>query len=78
MMSKPEFNGEAIQQAMKLAQSAAGQQLIKHLQQKGGQELQDAMNQAAAGNYENAQKTISSLMQNPETRKLLEQMGGYK
>ena len=77
-MSKPEFNGEAIQQAMKLAQSAAGQQLIRLLQQQSGQELKTAMDQAAAGHYDQAQKTISALMQNPEAKKLLEQMGGSK
>lgn len=77
-MGKPDFTGESIQQAMKLAQSSAGQQLIKLLQIQGGQELQSAMEKAAAGDYTNAQKTIASLMQSPEARKLLEQMGGIK
>ena len=77
-MGNPEINGETIQQAMKLAQSSAGKQLIQLLQLHGGQELRAAMEQAAAGNYNNAQKTISALMQNPEAKKLLEQMGGSK
>lgn len=77
-MGKPEFSGEAIQQAMKMAESAAGQQFIKLLQLHGGQDLRSAMEQAAEGDYTNAQKMISTLMQNPETRKLMEQMGGRK
>ena len=77
-MGNPEINGETIQQAMKLAQSSAGKQLIQLFQLHGGQELRAAMEQAAAGNYNNAQKTISALMQNPEAKKLLEQMGGSK
>jgi hypothetical protein len=77
-MGKPDFTGESIQQAMKMAQSSAGQQLIKLLQANGGQELRIAMEQAAAGDYTNAQKAISCLMQNPEARKLLDQLGGIK
>ena len=77
-MAKQDFNNESIQQAMKLAQSSAGQQLIKLLQLQGGQELRTAIEQAAAGNYANAEKTISALMQNPEAKKLLEQMGGVQ
>ena len=77
-MGNPDFTGESIQQAKELAQSAAGQQLIKLLQRQGGEELRAAMEKAAAGDYSSVQKAISSLMQNPEARKLMEQMGGRK
>ena len=77
-MGKPDFTGDAMQQAMKIAQSAAGQQLIQLLQLHGGQELRTAMEKAAAGDYAYAQKTISALMQDPEAKKLLEQLGGTK
>ncbi len=65
-----------IQEAMKLAQSPAGQQLIRLLQESGGDDLQSAMEKAAAGDYTQAQKAISALMRNPEAQKLFRQMGG--
>lgn len=68
--------GIPIQEAMKLAQSPAGQQLIQLLQQTGGNDLQAAMEKAAAGDYSQAKQAITSLMNNPEAQKLLKQMGG--
>ena len=61
-----------------LAQSPAGQQLLAMLQKNGGKELQDAVVQASAGNYTQAQKTLSALLSTPEAQKLIEQMGGSK
>jgi hypothetical protein len=37
--------------------------------------LQNALNQASQGNYEAVKKTLSTLMEDPETKKLLESMG---
>ena len=75
-MGKPVFSGDPVQQAMKLAQSPAGQQLIRLLQTNGGTELRAAMEQAAAGDYSQVQKTLSSLIQDPKAQQLFEQMGG--
>ena len=69
-------DGISIQEAMKLAQSPAGQQLIQLLQKNGGANLQSALEQAAAGDYAQAKKAISALMQNPEAQILFRQMGG--
>ena len=69
-------NTAYIQQAMKLAQSPAGQQLIKLLQETGGNDLQSAIEKAAAGDYTQAKQALNTLMRNPEARKLLKQMGG--
>ena len=69
-------DGISIQEAMKLAQSPAGQQLIQLLQKNGGANLQSALEQAAAGDYAQAKKAISALMQNPEAQNLFRQMGG--
>lgn len=60
---------------MRLAQSPAGQQLLSMLQQNAGTELQSAMEKAAAGDYSQAQKTISAFLSSPEAKKLLEQLG---
>lgn len=61
---------------LRLAKSPAGQQLISALQKSGGAELQDAMSKAAAGDYSQAQKTISAFLSTPEAQKLLKQLGG--
>ena len=69
-------NGFSMQDAMKLAQSDAGKQLYALLQRKNAQQLQNAMNDAAAGNYEQVKNTMSSMLASPEVRELLKKMGG--
>lgn len=68
--------GFSAQDAMRLANTPAGQQLIKLLQQQGGENLQSAMTKAANGNFEDAKNAISSLMNAPEIQALLRQLGG--
>ena len=68
-------NQKMIQEALRLASTPAGQQLLALLQKNGGTELQDAMNQAATGNYDQAKKALASLMADPEAKKLLDQLG---
>ncbi len=69
-------NQDAIREAMRLAQTPAGQQLVQMLRQNGGQELQKAMEQAAYGDYAAAKQALSAMLSNPEAQKLLKQMGG--
>lgn len=66
-----EFSAE---QAMALAQSDAGKKLLALLQETNGNQLQKAMEQAAAGNYEQVKQTMSSLISSPEAKALLEKM----
>ena len=66
----------SFQEAMRMAQSPAGQQLIQMLQQNGSNELQQAMEKAAAGDYTQAKEILSALMHDPEAIKLLQQLGG--
>lgn len=66
----------SIQDAMRMAQSPAGQQLLSMLQQKNTDELQQAMAQASTGNYTAAQKLLTELMQDPKAMALLSQLGG--
>lgn len=63
-------------QLAQLAQSRAGRQLIALLQQSGGDALKTAVAAAAAGDYGQAQTILTSLLENPEAKKLLEQLGG--
>lgn len=66
---------QAMQEALRLAQSPAGQQLLALLQQKGGSGLQQAVERAAAGDYTQAKQALSALLNDPEAKKILEQLG---
>lgn len=72
------FHKISVQDAMKLAQSDAGKQLLAHLQQQNAAEVRSAMSQASAGNYEQAKQTINALLSDPQTKALLEQLGRIK
>ena len=63
-----------LKQIMKLAQSPAGQQLIQLLQQQGGMQLQSAVQKASSGNLQQAKQVLSALLDNPDVKKLLEQL----
>lgn len=67
---------DAIREAMRMAQTPAGKQLIQLLQSTGGQDLQRAMERANAGDYAAAKDALSVLLQSEEARKLLNQIGG--
>ena len=63
-----------IQDAMRLAQSDAGQRLLSLMRSQDSQKLQRAADQAAAGNYEKVKQTLGDLMTSPEVIALLKQM----
>ncbi len=69
-------NDPSLQQAMRFAQSSAGQQLLAQLQKSQDPAVQNAMAQATAGNYEQAQRSLRSLLNSPEFQELLGRMGG--
>ena len=66
----------AMQEARKLSGTPEGKQLAALLQQLGGTDMQQAMEQAASGDFRQAKQAIMQLMQNPEARSLLEKLGG--
>ena len=77
MKKKPDSNGNfSVEDAMRLAQSNAGKQLIAMLQQADTGIVQSAMDHAAAGDYEKAKQALSSFLSSPEAKQLLEQLGG--
>lgn len=69
-------NQDMIREAMRLAQTPEGQQLLQMLRSGNPNQLQAAMNSAASGDYAAAKITLSALLNNPEAQKLLNQMGG--
>lgn len=71
-----QYDPDTIRQAMNLAQSPQGQQLIKMLQAQGGADLQKAMNSATAGDYTAAKEALAGILNDPAARELLRQLGG--
>lgn len=65
-----------IAEAMKLANTDAGKQLLALLQSQQQDALDTAMSQAQAGNYEAIKKTMSAALTSPEVQRLLRQMRG--
>lgn len=72
MEQNSQFN---MQEIMRLAASPAGQQLIALLQQQNSAALHSAIASASAGNYEHAKSALGSMLDSPEARTLLQQLG---
>ncbi len=69
-------NPDAVREAMRMANSSEGQQLLKLLQQSGGRELNQAMEKAAAGDYTAVRALLANVLRDPQARQLLDRMGG--
>ena len=70
------FQDFSMQEALRLAQTPAGQRLLAVLQQQYGEQLRQVIDQAAAGHYEEVQRKMTDLLYNPEAQSLLNQMRG--
>lgn len=68
--------GFSMQDAQRLAQSEDGQRLLELLQRSDPQRLQQAMAQAASGDYDEMKKTMTALLASPEAKALLKRLGG--
>ena len=66
----------SMQEALRLAKSDAGQQLLAHLQRADSEHLKQAMEQAAAGNLEQAKNTLSALLASEEAQALIKKLEG--
>ena len=64
----------SMQDAIRLAGTDAGQQLLRHLQQTQGDALQKAAAMAAAGDFRRAGASLAPLLESPEVRALLRQL----
>lgn len=71
-----QYDPQLMQELFRIMNSPAGRQLITTLQEHGGNDLQNAIHNAARGDYHEAKKMISSLLEDPETKALIEQLGG--
>lgn len=64
----------SLQEAMKLANSDAGQQLLALLRSQNSDALDAAMNNAASGDYSKAKEHLTEMLSSPQVRALLEQL----
>ncbi|MBQ6852426.1 MAG: hypothetical protein IJO04_05300 [Oscillospiraceae bacterium] len=65
----------SMQDALRLAQSPAGQQLLAMLRRTDSGQLQQARDLAAAGNYAQASQLIGTLLASDEAQQLLKELG---
>lgn len=68
------FDEFSTQEAMRLAQTQAGQQLLSHLQATHTDQMQQAMQQAKTGDYKAAMQSLSTFLSDPKTQALLRQL----
>jgi hypothetical protein len=67
-----DLQGISMSEAMKLAQSDAGKNMLAQLQKIHGSTMQKAMEQAQTGNMEQVKQTLSSLPASPEGKELMD------
>lgn len=65
----------SMQEALRLAQSDAGQQLLALLRTANPQLLAEAMGYIAAGDYQKAMAVLKPLMEDPQTRSVMDRLG---
>ena len=67
----------SMQEALRLSRTPAGQQLLALLRQQGGAELQTVIGLASSGDYRAAQQLLSAMLDSPEAKTLLREMGEH-
>lgn len=67
-------NQFSMEDAIRLAGTPAGKQLLNLLKSNTDADMNTARKAVEAGDYEQAKKSLSSLMQSPDVQKLLKEM----
>ena len=68
-------NEQDLQRAKALAQTDAARRLIQLLQSSDPARLQKILQSASKGDLHNAQRELSGLMEDPQAKKLLRELG---
>jgi hypothetical protein len=68
------YDDLSIQEAMRLAQSDTGQQLLQFLKSGHGNAAQQALAQAQKGDIAQAQQTLRAFLSDPKTQALLRRL----
>lgn len=73
--TNPLDHKQAVQDAMRIANSEGGKKLLSALQNAQDPALRSAMAQAASGNYEQIQQAARQILAAPELQKYLQELG---
>lgn len=68
-------NEHAMQEALRLAQTEAGKQLVELLRKGNPQQLQQVLDSATRGDMAQAQQKLNQLLQDPQARQLMDRLG---
>ncbi len=68
----------SMQEALRLASTPAGKQLIALLQSSGSNRIEEARKHAASGNMEQAKASLSDILSSPTVQQLLREMENHK
>lgn len=68
------YDGFSMQEAMRMAQSDAGQQLLHILQQNHSNAAKVALDRAKAGDMQQAQQALQAFLADPQTQALLRKL----
>lgn len=66
----------SMEEVMRIAKSPAGQQIIEALQKMDSGKLQQVADRASAGDYDSAQKMLTSLLGQEQSKRMREKLGG--
>lgn len=67
-------NEHAIQEAMRIAKSSTGQQLLRMLQQSNQESLNRVLQSAASGNYDQAKLILNEILSDPQAKEILKKL----
>ena len=70
------YSNHSMEDAARLAQTPAGQQLLAMLQQQNSALMQQALSQAKQGDHAALADTLRPLLSSPQVQALLRQLGG--
>ena len=68
-------NEHAMQEALRLAQTDAGKQLVELLRKGNRQQLQQVLDSATRGDMAQARQKLDQLLQDPQARQLIDRLG---
>lgn len=69
-----DLGGIGFADLMKLANSSAGQQLLRYVQEKDSEQLREAMEYAQQGDVTKAKDIISRILASPQADALIQQI----
>ena len=67
-------NEHALQDAMRIAKSSTGQQLLRMLQQSSQESLNRVLQSAASGNYDQAKMILNEILSDPQAKEILRKL----